>query len=216
MSRLSLQEKVGQLLVPRVPAVADKATRKRLKEWVRKYKIGGLLFGKGTIDGQAALTNQAQKDAKVPLLMTVDGEWGLAMRLSDAPSFPRNAALGCIKDDALIEAYGREVGRELRQLGVHVNFAPVADANTNPLNPVINIRSFGEDPRRVAAKVVAYSRGLESEGVLSVAKHFPGHGDTDTDSHKARLSPSCGTTASAWTAWSCFLSASISAQVWVA
>lgn len=185
MSRLSLQEKVGQLLVPRVPAVADKATRKRLKEWVRKYKIGGLLFGKGTIDGQAALTNLAQKDAKVPLLMTVDGEWGLAMRLSDAPSFPRNAALGCIKDDALIEAYGREVGRELRQLGVHVNFAPVADANTNPLNPVINIRSFGENPRRVAAKVVAYSQGLESEGVLSVAKHFPGHGDTDTDSHKA-------------------------------
>ena len=185
MSRLSLQEKVGQLLVPRVPAVADKATRKRLKEWVRKYKIGGLLFGKGTIGGQAALTNQAQKDAKVPLLMTVDGEWGLAMRLTDAPAFPRNAALGCITDDALVEAYGREVGRELRELGVHVNFAPVADANTNPLNPVINTRSFGENPRRVAAKVVAYSRGLESEGVLSVAKHFPGHGDTDMDSHKA-------------------------------
>lgn len=185
MSRLSLQEKIGQLLVPRVPAVADKATRKRLKEWVRKYKIGGLLFAQGTLEGQAALTNQAQKEAKVPLLMTVDGEWGLAMRLKDAPGYPRNAALGCIADVSLLEAYGREVARQLRALGVQVNFAPVADANTNPLNPVINTRSFGEDPGEVARRVVAYSRGLESGGVLSVAKHFPGHGDTDTDSHKA-------------------------------
>ena len=184
MSHLSLQEKIGQLLVPRVPAVADKATKKQLKEWVRKYKIGGLLFAKGTIEGQAVLTNQVQKDSKVPMLITVDGEWGLSMRLTDAPEFPRNAALGCITDNSRIEAYGREMARELRALGVHVNFAPVADVNTNPFNPVINVRAFGEDTRAVTEKVLAYSRGLESGGVLSVAKHFPGHGDTSTDSHR--------------------------------
>lgn len=185
ISQLSLQEKIGQLLVPKVPAVVDKTTKKQLKEWVRKYKIGGLLFGKGTAEGQLVLTNQAQKDAKVPLLITFDGEWGPAMRLSGMIDFPRNAALGCITDDQLIEAYGREVARELGLLGVHANFAPVADVNTNPLNPVINIRSFGENPKNVAEKVVAYGRGLESGGVLSVCKHFPGHGDTDIDSHKA-------------------------------
>ena len=130
MSHLSLQEKIGQLLVPRVPAVADKATKKQLKEWVRKYKIGGLLFAKGTIEGQAVLTNQVQKDSKVPMLITVDGEWGLSMRLTDAPEFPRNAALGCITDNSRIEAYGREMARELRALGVHVNFAPVADVKS--------------------------------------------------------------------------------------
>ena len=184
MSHLSLQEKIGQLLVPRVPAVADKATKKQLKEWVRKYKIGGLLFAKGTIEGQAALTNQVQKDSKVPMLITVDGEWGLSMRLTDAPEFPRNATLGCIADNSRIEEYGREVARELRALGVHVNFAPVADVNTNPFNPVINVRAFGEDTQVVTEKVLAYSRGLESGGVLSVAKHFPGHGDTSTDSHR--------------------------------
>ena len=184
MSHLSLQEKIGQLLVPRVPAVADKATKKQLKEWVRKYKIGGLLFAKGTIEGQAALTNQVQKDSKVPMLITVDGEWGLSMRLTDAPEFPRNATLGCITDNSRIEEYGREVARELRALGVHVNFAPVADVNTNPFNPVINVRAFGEDTQAVTEKVLAYSRGLESGGVLSVAKHFPGHGDTSTDSHR--------------------------------
>lgn len=185
MSNLSLEEKIGQLLVPKIPATADKGTKKQLKEWVRKYKIGGLLFGKGTAEEQLLLTNQAQKDSKVPLLVTFDGEWGPAMRLSGMIDFPRNAALGCITDNSLIEAYGREVARELRLLGVRVNFAPVADVNTNPLNPVINIRSFGKTPQSVAEKVVAYGRGLESGGVLSVSKHFPGHGDTNTDSHKA-------------------------------
>ena len=89
------------------------------------------------------------------------------------------------RDNGLIEEYGREVARQFRELGVHVNFAPDADVNTNPLNPVIHVRSFGENPQRVAEKVVAYSRGLESGGILSVCKHFPGHGDTDVDSHKA-------------------------------
>ncbi len=127
----------------------------------------------------------ARKDAKIPVMVTFDGEWGLSMRLKGAPDYPRNAALGCIEDNGLIEEYGREVARQFRELGVHVNFAPDADVNTNPLNPVIHVRSFGENPQRVAEKVVAYSRGLESGGILSVCKHFPGHGDTDVDSHKA-------------------------------
>ncbi|MEG1547109.1 MAG: glycoside hydrolase family 3 N-terminal domain-containing protein, partial [Bacteroides sp.] len=131
------------------------------------------------------LTNYAQKQAKIPLMITFDGEWGLAMRLKNTPDFPKNMVLGCIQDDRLIYRYGQEVARECKELGVDVNFAPVADVNINPNNPVINVRSFGENPNNVANKVIAYASGLESEGVLSVAKHFPGHGDTDTDSHLA-------------------------------
>lgn len=185
MGRMSLQEKVGQLLMATVPAKVDKINQKQIRDLVKKQKIGGLLFAEGTAEEQVILTNLAQKVAKTPLLIAFDGEWGLSMRLDDMPDFPRNAALGCIVNDELIEAYGREVARELRMLGVHVNFAPVADVNTNPLNPVINVRSFGENPVRVAKKVQAYGRGLESGGVLAVTKHFPGHGDTDLDSHKA-------------------------------
>lgn len=183
-SRMSLHEKVGQLLVPKVMAEETKENKKAIKELVKKDKVGGLLFGVGTSEEQAILTNLAQSNAKVPLMITFDGEWGPAMRLKDVPSFPRNAALGCIADNGLIEAYGREVARQLRELGVVVNFAPVVDVNTNPLNPVIHVRSFGENPQQVAEKAVAYGRGLEAGGVLSVAKHFPGHGDTDSDSHK--------------------------------
>lgn len=183
-SGLSLQEKVGQLIVTTFPAKADKQKKKQIRDLVRKYKIGGLLFAEGTPEEQAILTNIAQKNSKVPVMITFDGEWGLSMRLEGTPYFPKNAALGCIEDNNLIYEYGCEVAREFRELGVHVNFAPDADVNTNPLNPVIHVRSFGEDAKKVADKVVAYSRGLESGGVLSVSKHFPGHGDTDVDSHK--------------------------------
>lgn len=183
-SGLNLQEKVGQLIVATFPAKVDKQKKKQIRDLVKKYKIGGLLFAEGTPEEQAILTNIAQKNSKVPVMITFDGEWGLSMRLEGTPYFPKNAALGCIEDNHLIYEYGREVAREFRELGVHVNFAPDADVNTNPLNPVIHVRSFGEDPKKVAEKVVAYSRGLESGGVLSVCKHFPGHGDTDVDSHK--------------------------------
>ena len=137
------------------------------------------------MQNQVMLTNEAQRMAEVPLMITFDGEWGLAMRLRGTPNFPRNMVLGCIQNDTLIYEYGREVARQCRELGVQVNFAPVADVNINPKNPVINTRSFGESPFNVANKVVAYSKGLEDGGVLSVSKHFPGHGDTDVDSHKA-------------------------------
>ena len=181
---LSLQEKVGQLIVTTFPDKVDKQKKKQIRDLVKKYKIGGLLFAEGTPEEQAILTNIVQKNSKVPVMITFDGEWGLSMRLEGTPYFPKNAALGCIEDNNLIYEYGREVAREFRELGVYVNFAPDADVNTNPLNPVIHVRSFGEDAKKVAEKVLAYSRGLESGGVLSVSKHFPGHGDTDVDSHK--------------------------------
>lgn len=185
MNKLSLKEKVGQLFIHTIAPIDTKQNLEVLRDAVETNKVGGLLFSGGKMETQVELTNRAQKQAKVPLMMTFDGEWGLAMRLRGTPSFPRNMVLGCIQDNRLIYEYGREVARQCWHIGVQVNFAPVADVNINPKNPVINTRSFGEDPKQVAAKVIAYATGLEGGGVLSVSKHFPGHGDTDVDSHKA-------------------------------
>lgn len=182
---LSLKERIGQLFIYTIAPQRDKANRDLLRKVVHEYKVGGLLFSGGVMQEQVILTNEAQELAKVPLLITFDGEWGLSMRLKGTPAFPRNRVLGCIRDDSLLYAYGREVARQCREIGVQVNFAPVADVDINPKNPVINTRSFGEDPANVADKVIAYATGLEEGGVLSVCKHFPGHGDTEVDSHYA-------------------------------
>ena len=185
MQRLSPEERLGQLFIYTIAPETSKPNRDLLHKVVKQYKVGGLLFSKGELYGHVSLTNEAQELADVPLMITFDGEWGLSMRLKDTPTFPRNMTLGRIQDDTLIYEYGREMARQCRELGVQVNFAPVADVNINPRNPVINTRSFGDDPDQVARKVVAYARGLEDGGILSVCKHFPGHGDTDVDSHKA-------------------------------
>ena len=185
MDKLSLREKIGQLFIYTIAPLDTKHNLNLLHEAVSTYDVGGLLFSGGQLQTQAALTNRAQGQAKVPLLITFDGEWGLAMRLKGTPNFPRNMVLGCITNDSLIYEYGKEMARQCKQMGVQVNFAPVADVNINPKNPVINTRSFGEDPQMVAQKVIAYGKGLESGNVLSVSKHFPGHGDTDKDSHYA-------------------------------
>ena len=185
MAKMTLKEKVGQLFIYTIAPTLDASNQALLRKVVEEYKIGGLLFSGGLMENQVRLTNEAQKKAKVPLMITFDGEWGLAMRLKGMPSFPRNKVLGYIENDELIYEYGREMARQCREMGVHVNFAPVADVNINPKNPVIGSRAFGNDPEWVARKVVAYVQGLESGGVLSVCKHFPGHGDTDVDSHKA-------------------------------
>lgn len=185
LAEMTLKEKIGQLFIHTVALQDTESNRKNLRYAVKEYKVGGLLFSGGQLDTQVVLTNFAQEMAKVPLLMTFDGEWGLAMRLKGTPTFPKNRVLGCIQNDSLLYEYGKEVARQCREVGVHVNFAPVADVDNNPLNPVINTRSFGGDPRNVACKVIAYSRGLEDGGVLAVGKHFPGHGDTEVDSHKA-------------------------------
>lgn len=183
LNKMSLKERIGQLFIYTIAPQQDKANRDLLRKVVDDYKVGGLLFSGGLMENQVALTNEAQKMADIPLMITFDGEWGLSMRLRGTPVFPRNMVLGCIQNDSLLYEYGREMARQCRELGVQVNFAPVADVNINPKNPVINTRSFGESPVNVADKVIAYARGLEDGGVLSVSKHFPGHGDTDVDSH---------------------------------
>jgi len=181
-STLSARQRVAQLFCPKIdPRRAD--ARQTAKRYVDNG-VGGLLFSEGTIEQYASLTDYVQTHSRVPVLMTFDGEWGLSMRVSGTPRFPRNMGLGAVRDERLIYQYGREMARECRLMGIQVNFAPVADVNSNPSNPVIGQRSFGEDPQRVARLCVAYAQGLEDGGVQAVAKHFPGHGDTSTDSHK--------------------------------
>lgn len=185
LAAMTLKEKIGQLFIHTVAPQDTRQNRQNIGNAVKEYKVGGLLFSGGRSVEQVTLTNYAQEMAEVPLLMTFDGEWGLAMRLKGTTAFPRNRVLGCIQDPQLLYEYGKEVAAQCREIGVHVNFAPVADVDNNPLNPVINTRSFGGNPENVAEKVIAYSLGLEDGGVLSVSKHFPGHGDTNVDSHKA-------------------------------
>ncbi|MCM1337496.1 MAG: serine hydrolase [Candidatus Amulumruptor caecigallinarius] len=185
MVTLDLRHRVAQLVFPRLDIKNDAAGRATIDRMVGNLGVGGFLLGKGTLADYKGLIDYARTKAKVPLMVTLDGEWGLAMRVTDAPRFPHNMALGAAADPAVVEQYGREVARECRLVGINVNFAPVLDVNSNPSNPVIGYRSFGEDPAKVAELGAAYSRGLEAGGVMSVAKHFPGHGDTDTDSHKA-------------------------------
>ncbi|MBQ9218522.1 MAG: serine hydrolase [Muribaculaceae bacterium] len=184
MAGLSPRERVAQLFVMAISPRDNEATRATVKQLVQDNKVGGFIYHESTIHDQVAITNYAQSLATVPLLMTIDGEWGVSMRLKDTPRFPRNLLLGAIDDDKLLYDYGREVAREMRRLGLHVNFAPVLDVNDNPRNPVIGSRSFGESPEEVARHSIAYARGLEDGGVLSVGKHFPGHGSSEEDSHK--------------------------------
>ena len=185
LQSMTLKQKIGQLFIHTVAPYTTQSNKQNISDAIKEYGIGGLLFSGGEIGKQIELTNYAQSMAEIPLLITFDGEWGLAMRLKGTPSFPRNRVLGCIQNDTLLYEYGKEVARQLREIGVHVNFAPVADIDNNPKNPVINTRSFGSDRENVARKVVAYSRGLQDGGVLAVCKHFPGHGDTEVDSHKS-------------------------------
>lgn len=181
---MTLREKIGQLFVVGVDARDTDANRAAIRKFVNEYKVGGLLFSKGDAVSQLKLTNLAQSKSEIPLLITMDGEWGLAMRLADTPRFPMNMTIGAAGNDSLAYAYGREMGRECRRMGIHVNFAPDMDVNSNPDNPVIGRRSFGDDPATVARLGIMYARGLSDEGIIPVAKHFPGHGDVNTDSHK--------------------------------
>lgn len=181
---LTPRQRIGQLFVPVIYFSQDKNYKATISRLVKEYHIGGLLFGHGSVDRYASTINYVQSIAKVPLMITLDGEWGLSMRMKNTPRYPHNMGLGAIVDEKLLYDYGRRMAEECRMLGIHVNFAPVLDVNSNPANPVIGYRSFGEDPQKVSRLAVAYSKGLEDGGVLSVGKHFPGHGDTSTDSHK--------------------------------
>ncbi|MDR0613660.1 MAG: serine hydrolase [Dysgonamonadaceae bacterium] len=179
---MTLDEKIGQLFM--VAADPSLSNSDKTLKYIREQKIGGIIFFKGALEDEAQSINLYGQSSRVPLLISLDGEWGLSMRLENTPRFPKSMMLGAIADNHLIQLYGAEVGRECRELGIHINFAPVLDVNSNPDNPVIGIRSFGENQRLVVEKAIAYSRGLESYGVMAVGKHFPGHGDTSKDSHK--------------------------------
>ena len=183
IKELSLEEKIGQLFMVAAYSNRDANHEKKLKELVEKYDIGGLIFFQGGPERQVKMYNRLQGASKIPLLVGIDGEWGLGMRLDSTLSYPRQMTLGAIQDESLIYEMGKEIARQCRIVGVHVNFAPVVDVNNNPNNPVINNRSFGEDKQNVLKQSLAYMNGMQENGVLANAKHFPGHGDTDTDSH---------------------------------
>lgn len=181
---LTLEEKIGQLLMPRGNTSGQGYNFDKLKKWVQDYKLGGLVFFAGQPTTQARIVNELQKLSKVPMLIGMDLEWGLAMRLDSTVRFPYQMTLGAMRGkEADIREMGAEIGRQCRRMGVHVNYAPVVDVNNNPNNPVINFRSFGENKYDVATKALAYMQGMNSERILTSAKHFPGHGDTGVDSH---------------------------------
>ena len=182
MNTLSPQERVAQLFIVNLGPNSD--SHDAIKSLMGKYKMGGILFRRGSLNGYATAINLARETSAVAPFITFDGEWGLPMRIKETPRFPYNISIGAARDSKVAYEYGKEMAREMRALGVNINFAPDIDVNTNPDNPVIGYRSFGEDPNRVAALGVAYSNGLEDGGVMAVAKHFPGHGDTSADSHK--------------------------------
>lgn len=180
---MSYDERIGQLFMVIANPKSDTRTMQKLMRYVNEVKIGGILFHKGDPVTQAEVTNRIQKASRVPLLVSLDGEWGLSMRLTGTTRFPKNMMLGAIENNDLIKEYGKEVARQCKEMGIHINFAPDIDVNSNTENPVIGLRSFGENPYAVAEKGIAYARGVEGEGILSVSKHFPGHGDTSDDSH---------------------------------
>jgi beta-N-acetylhexosaminidase len=182
---LSNEQRIAQLFMVAAYSNLDMKHVRQIKELVTDYHIGGLIWMQGGPARQGQLATYYQKSAKTPLLYSTDGEWGLAMRLDSTPRYPRQMTLGAIRNDSLIYQMGRQIGRECRRVGLHVNFAPVADVNNNPGNPVIGMRSFGEDKVRVAHKSYMYMQGMQDERVMANAKHFPGHGDTDVDSHAA-------------------------------
>ncbi len=195
LKKLSLEEKIGQMFMVRVQAQfldLRNPDYLRLREQIAKYHLGSVMI---TVPARgpflyktepyevAMLLNQLQRESRLPLIVAADFERGLSMRLNGATIFPHAMAFGAAGKPELAEQFGKIVAREARAVGVEWNFFPVADVNSNPANPIINTRSFGEDPEQVAALEVAYIRGARQEGMLTTAKHFPGHGDTGTDSH---------------------------------
>ncbi|MEI7981537.1 MAG: glycoside hydrolase family 3 N-terminal domain-containing protein, partial [Bacteroidota bacterium] len=173
---LSLENQIAQLLIIRAYSGKDSVYNDSLVKIIRKFNVGGVCFFKGTPVRQVQLTNRLQQVAQTPLLVSIDAEWGLGMRLDSAFSYPRQMALGAIRDDSLIYEMGRQIAKSCQRMGIQINWAPVVDINNNPKNPVISFRSFGENPRMVARRSSLYMRGMQDQGMMAVAKHFPGHG----------------------------------------
>lgn len=181
---LSLDEKIAQFFMLGVYPTKGETDRASVEKIIKDYNIGGVIIFKGHPTQIANWNNSFQKAAKTPLFVSVDGEWGVNMRTDSTIQYPRQLTLGAIQDNKLLFQMGERIGEECKALGININLAPVIDVNNNPDNPVINDRSFGEDKYNVALKGLAYAQGMQHVGVMAVGKHFPGHGDTDVDSHK--------------------------------
>ncbi len=183
MSQMTLDEKIGQIFMVAAYSNKNEKHTKEILELIDKYHIGALIFFQDDPVKQVQLTNRYQDSSKVPMLIGIDGEWGLNMRLKNTYKYPWNMTLGAVQDNELVEVLGEQIGEQCNRMGIHMNFAPVVDVNTNPDNPIIGNRSYGESYTNVAEKAVAFTSGMQGKFVLASAKHFPGHGDTATDSH---------------------------------
>ncbi len=184
INTMTLEEKIGQFFTASVYTNKDNTHKQEIYSLIKEHHVGGLLFFKGHPTTQANWVNGFQQSSKIPLMVSIDGEWGINMRLDSTIKYPRQLTLGAIQDNQLIYKMGKRIAEECRAVGITVNLAPVLDVNNNPDNPVINDRSFGEDKFNVALKGLAYTHGMQDANVMAVGKHFPGHGDTNADSHK--------------------------------
>lgn len=184
---LSKDEKIAQLMVVRLSSLGPNRSAifhdSIVRRAIDKYNIGGICVFQGDPVYQANLLNELQARAKTPIIVAVDAEWGLGMRMDSVKSLPRQMMLGAVQNPAIVYEYGKVVAQQLKRMGIHINYAPVVDVNNNRLNPVINDRSFGEDKYKVAAYGIQYMKGLQDNGIIATAKHFPGHGDVAVDSH---------------------------------
>lgn len=185
LATLSLRQQIAQLLMPPIYAHATREGWEEMERWITEYELGGVIAMQGAPAPYRERLTRLQDRSPIPLLISTDAEWGLGMRIDSTRSWPRALTFGAANDTALTRAFGREVGRSLQAMGMQVNFAPVVDVNSNPLNPVIGSRSFGSSTELAGSLGSAYSKGLQDVAVLATAKHFPGHGDTDADSHYA-------------------------------
>lgn len=179
----TFEERLGQLFMVAAYSNKDERHKNEIAKLIREENLGGLIFFQGGPVRQAHLTNYYQSISKTPLFIAMDAEWGINMRLDSVIAFPKAMTLGALPQENLIYDMGKEMARQFKELGMHINFAPVVDVNSNPNNPVIGYRAFGEEKRLVAKKSLAYMKGLQDHGVIANAKHFPGHGDTESDSH---------------------------------
>lgn len=184
LSTMTLDQKIGQLFMVQAYSNKDIKHQKEITNLIKEHHIGGLIFMQGSPESQINLFNTYQSISETPLLIGFDGEWGLKMRIKPSFAYPWNLTLGAIQNDSIIYEVGKRIGTHCKEVGVHINFAPVVDVNTNPYNPIIGNRSFGEDRDNVTRKSLAFIAGMQRVGVLANAKHFPGHGDTSSDSHK--------------------------------
>ncbi len=183
MASITLEEQIGQLFMLVIDPNPRPGTVKIISGHIREYHIGGILFGRGSPGNQVISTNTYQEVADIPLMIALDGEYGLAMRLSPAVAFPKTMTLGAIQDERFLEQYGQEIARECREMGIHINFAPVLDISSKSTISSLGIRSFGENPQRISKNANAFARGLEKGRIMVVAKHFPGHGYAVGDTH---------------------------------